>query len=100
MNSFNHYAYGAVADWLYEQAAGIQIPEGHPGFSKVLIEPKPDQRLGWLEASIQTRNGLVKSSWKYQENKIRYEIHVDMPAEIRIAEQCWQAEPGDYIFWS
>lgn len=53
MNSFNHYAYGAVADWVYEAAAGIQTVEDAPGFARVKIAPQPDSRLDWLEASIE-----------------------------------------------
>ena len=76
MNSFNHYAYGAVADWIYEEAAGIKPEE--PGFAKVRIAPKPDGRLEWLEVSLETRHGLVRSAWSHiEENgqkKVRYEI--------------------------
>lgn len=50
MNSFNHYAYGSVIDWIYEKAAGIRVLEEYPGFSRVRIQPLPDKRLGWLEA--------------------------------------------------
>lgn len=101
MNSFNHYAYGAVADWIYEQAAGIVPLESAPGFSKVRIAPKPDKRLKWLEASIDTRSGRIESRWSYIENKIKYEIFTEVPAEIVIAEETavW-VEPGSYIFWS
>ena len=48
MNSFNHYAYGSVADWLYEKAAGIM--PALPGFEKAVICPHPDKRLGWMDA--------------------------------------------------
>ena len=57
MNSFNHYAYGAVADWVFEKALGIQVVEEYPGFAKVRIAPKVDERLGWLEGSFHTRHG-------------------------------------------
>ena len=53
MNSFNHYAYGSVADWIYEQAAGIRVVEEYPGFEKVRIQPKPGTQLEWLGASIE-----------------------------------------------
>ena len=61
MNSFNHYAYGAVADWVYTVAAGIQTVEEKPGYAAVRIAPQPDKRLDWLEASVETRHGLVCS---------------------------------------
>ena len=71
MNSFNHYAYGAVADWVYEAAAGIQTVEDAPGFARVKIAPQPDSRLDWLEASIETRKGSVRSLWTQEEGRIR-----------------------------
>jgi len=61
MNSFNHYAYGAVADWLYGVAAGIQPVEDMPGYKKVRVAPIPDPRLEWLSVSLHTRQGLVRS---------------------------------------
>lgn len=100
MNSFNHYAYGAVADWVYEEAAGIVQLESYPGFSKVKIEPKPDPRLKWLEASIKTRNGKIESRWSYVQNKVKYEIVTEVPAEIVIDGKAIQAGAGNYVFWS
>ncbi len=99
MNSFNHYAYGAVADWIYERAAGITHAETEAGFTKVRIAPCPDKRLGWLEVSIKTRNGLVSSAWKYTKEGIRYHISVDMPAIINIAGKETAVQPGVYVFW-
>ena len=84
MNSFNHYAYGAVADWVYEEAAGIHTVEEAPGFERVKIAPKPDSRLDWLEAFIETRKGLVRSLWKQEEGRFRYEITTPSPASIVI----------------
>lgn len=100
MNSFNHYAYGAVADWVYEAAAGIQTVEDAPGFARVKIAPQPDSRLDWLEASIETRKGTVRSLWKQEEGRIRYEITTPSPAEIVIAGKTMEVEAGDYIFYS
>ena len=100
MNSFNHYAYGSVADWIYEKAAGIVLQEEHPGFSCVVIEPHPDQRLGWLEARIHTRRGIVSSKWTYTDGGVRFEIETAVPAEIRIGGTTRQVSPGFYTFWN
>ena len=101
MNSFNHYAYGAVADWVYEEAAGIQPAE--PGFAKIRIAPKPDERLEWLEASLETRHGLVRSAWSHiEENgrrKVRYEIITPSPAVIVIDGKEREVEAVEYTFW-
>ena len=99
MNSFNHYAYGSVADWLYEKAAGIRPIEDAPGFSRVLICPMPDERLGGLEAEIHTRNGLVRSVWRYVDGQVRYEVTVEMPAVICVNGIEKNVEAGKYTFW-
>lgn len=98
MNSFNHYAYGSVADWVYEKAAGIQLDEKNPGFAAVTVAPIPDKRLGMLEASIDTRHGTVSSMWYYKDGKCRYEITVPVNARIIIDGKAREAEKGTYFF--
>jgi alpha-L-rhamnosidase len=66
MNSFNHYAYGSVCQWIWQTAAGIASDPAAPGFKHIIMKPVPDKRLGWLEASYQSAAGLIKSSWKYE----------------------------------
>ncbi|MDO4622018.1 MAG: family 78 glycoside hydrolase catalytic domain [Eubacteriales bacterium] len=100
MNSFNHYAYGSVADWVYEKAAGIQNQEDAPGFARIRISPIPDARLRHLTASINTRHGKVSSSWKVTEQGIRYEIDTPVDAEIVIGDQTYTVTPGIYTYWS
>jgi len=68
MNSFNHYAYGSVFDWVYTVAAGIQTCEDAPGYQKIRIEPHPSMRLDHLCASVETRKGIVRSSWRKQDS--------------------------------
>lgn len=63
MNSFNHYAYGAVCEWLWETAAGISAVE--PGFSRISLKPVPDIRLGGIDAEFDSPSGLIRSSWHY-----------------------------------
>lgn len=96
MNSFNHYAYGAVADWIYEEAAGIRPLE--PGFSKLRIEPKPDERLGSLDVSLRTRHGLVKSAWKYEQGKVSYEITTPVAAQVIIGGDVICIPAGSYHY--
>ena len=105
MNSFNHYAYGAVADWVYEVAAGIKPVEEAPGFDRIHIAPQPDPRLEWLEASIETRHGLVRSRWTWvcpdgKNKKVRYEILTPSPAVIVTDGVERTVEAGEYVFFS
>lgn len=98
MNSFNHYAYGAVADWVFEVAAGISPIK--PGYKRISIAPKPDKRLGWLEAKFNTRQGMVVSKWQYiSQNKIRYDIETPTHAEILINGQLNVVDKGLYTFF-
>lgn len=99
MNSFNHYAYGSVIDWLYEKAAGIRHEEDCPGFERAIIAPVPERRLGWLEASVDTRHGLIRSKWSYEGGSIRFEIETAVPASIRIGGISREVAPGTYTFW-
>ena len=64
MNSFNHYAYGAVGAWMYETIGGIGIDPERPGYSHIRIAPLPDARLGWAEAELQSPRGLVSCRWE------------------------------------
>ncbi len=100
MNSFNHYAYGAVADWVYTVAAGIQTVEEKPGYAAVRIAPQPDKRLDWLEASVETRHVLVRSRWEKQRDMWRYEIETPVEAEVVIDGRKTFCRPGRYIFFS
>lgn len=99
MNSFNHYSYGAVADWVYEKASGITPLEEYPGFAKVVIKPMPDDRMEWLEASIDTRNGKISSKWTHTPDGIRYDIETAVPATVEIGEMKIEVKPGIYTFW-
>lgn len=84
MNSYNHYAYGAVYDWIFGVAAGIKVAEDGPGYEKVTIAPVPDERLGHLTASVETRRGRLLSHWGYREGRplYRFEIPAGTTAKI------------------
>ncbi|MHA1451883.1 MAG: family 78 glycoside hydrolase catalytic domain [Promethearchaeota archaeon] len=66
MCSFNHYAYGAIGDWLYKVVAGINYMEEKPGYKSILIKPQPGGNLSKVTASLESRYGLVESSWKIE----------------------------------
>ena len=63
MNSYNHYAYGAVADWIYRYAAGIDSLPSDPGFHTIYLHPNFDARLGSLDFRYQSSYGEIRSSW-------------------------------------
>ena len=100
MNSYNHYAYGAVADWMYGVAAGIRPDPDAPGYEKVIIAPVPDARLEWFEASFDSRHGQIRSRWTREETRFCYEITTPVDAEIVIAGTRRLVGPGTYLFYS
>ena len=74
MNSFNHYAYGAVQEWMYRHIAGIQTTEDAPGFAHPIIAPKPDvrreedipdgqDRITFAKTSYASVRGEIKTEW-------------------------------------
>lgn len=76
MNSFNHYAYGAIGSWMYEHLAGIQYVL--PGYQKNRIAPLAIKGVTWVKASLETPYGRLTSDWKC-ENK-RFILDVEIPA--------------------
>lgn len=71
MNSFNHYTYGAIGEWLYNHVAGLSIDPQNPGYKHIIFDPHPGGGLTFATADFQSMYGLVKSSWKIAGNTMR-----------------------------
>ncbi len=78
MNSFNHYAYGAVGDWLYKVVAGIKSDANSPGYKRIIINPHPGNEMNNVRASHESPYGMVTSSWEIKANT--FQLTVDIPA--------------------
>ena len=76
MNSFNHYAYGSVCEWIWETVAGISSDVSAPGFKHIVMRPIPDKRLGFVEAEYRSAAGLIKSAWRYEGDKWVWEFTI------------------------
>lgn len=76
MNSFNHYAYGCVCEWIWETAAGIAADPATPGFRHIIMSPIPDKRLGHITAEYNSAAGLIKSAWRYEGDKWIWEFTI------------------------
>jgi len=100
MNSFNHYSYGAVVDWMFEQAAGIRHAEDKPAFEELIYAPHPDARLGWLQAKLDTRHGTVSALWVCEGDGVRYELDTPVRARVFLGGKAQLVEPGHYTFWT
>lgn len=86
MNSFNHYAYGAVGDWMYEHIAGIGMRKGSKAFEDIIFTPETDERLTFAEASVETAAGKVYSRWEKNEDSyiFTFEVPENAKAEALI----------------
>lgn len=78
MLSFNHYAYGAVAAWMYRTLAGISPTIEKPGYEEINFAPKPSKQIKWAKASVQTRFGYAAIDWHEIKND-EYEINIVVP---------------------
>jgi alpha-L-rhamnosidase len=76
MNSYNHYAYGAVAEWMYRYGAGIDTVASDPGFHTIALHPNFDPRLGSLSFSYDSTYGTITSSWKATGNDVVWNVTV------------------------
>jgi alpha-L-rhamnosidase len=76
MNSFNHYAYGAVAEWLYRYAAGVDEDADDPGFHKVVLHPQFSSQLGRVDAAYESAYGLIESKWKAEGTNVTWNVTI------------------------
>lgn len=76
MNSFNHYAYGVVCEWIWENVAGIASDPANPGFKHIIMKPVPDKKLGFIDAVYNSVSGQIKSSWRYEGDKWIWEFTI------------------------
>lgn len=76
MNSFNHYAYGSVGQWLYEVCGGLRVDEAHPGYSHFLVEPQPGGGLTYAEVFHRASYGEIRVRWERTETETIYDIQI------------------------
>lgn len=120
MNSFNHYSYGAVAEWLYSGMCGILPDVHHPGFSRFFLQPTPDiwqRRITQAKAAYHCLHGIIESSWKLADDGCAYDFvipegtcaqvrllsgktltvnHLPMSCKMENGRFCFRLEPGRY----
>jgi alpha-L-rhamnosidase len=92
MNSFNHYAYGAVGQWMYATVAGIDLDPDEPAYKHVLIRPEPGGGLTHARAELLTMYGPVVSAWKLDGDT--FTLDVTVPANTRATVTLPTSDPG------
>jgi Glycogen debranching enzyme len=74
MNSFNHYAYGAIGDWLYRHVAGIDFDVENPGYKHFILAPHPGGGLTNAVSELESVYGKIVSKWTVVNNEFGYEV--------------------------
>ena len=76
MNSFNHWAFGAVGEWLWSGLAGIQGDDEEPGFKHFTIRPRPGAGVTWLNSRFDSIRGPIQSRWKLEGDRMTLDVTV------------------------
>jgi alpha-L-rhamnosidase len=74
MNSFNHYAYGAIGDWMYRVSAGIETDGA--GYRNLILQPHPSKKLTFSKARFESPYGTVASGWERKDGKIKVTVRI------------------------
>lgn len=104
MNSFNHYAYGAVYDWMFGDMVGLTVCDDGVGYERITYTPHTDKRIGFAQASLETKRGTLAASWKYlPDGTIRYELTLPETTTAQVAIPGLPKRTltgGSYVFFS
>ena len=95
MNSFNHYAYGAVVEWMYAAMAGIAVDPDAPGFKHFVLSPRPDTRkedelpagqkpITYVKAHYDSVAGHIESAWDFREGLFTYSFTIPTGTSARV----------------
>lgn len=76
MNSYNHYAYGAVGAWMYRSVAGLELDPAQPGYAHIIFRPRPGGTITWAEASLETAHGVVSIRWEKSGADLKLDLTV------------------------
>lgn len=74
MNSFNHYSYGAIGEWMYNYIGGIGIDPDNPGYKHIMFQPHPGGGLSSASAELKSLYGKIKSDWEIKDDMFHYEV--------------------------
>ncbi|GGH35200.1 alpha-L-rhamnosidase [Paenibacillus segetis] len=89
MNSYNHYAYGAIGEWMYRRITGLSPESGSPGYKRIQIAPKFEGgRLSYAKAHFRSIYGVIEAGWAFRGEQV--EVNVVVPpnttADIRLPD--------------
>jgi alpha-L-rhamnosidase len=86
MNSFAHYSFGAVAQWIFETVGGINTAE--PGFKRIVIRPQPGGKLTWARTSYRSIRGEIRTAWKRTGEALQLKVVIPANTEATVFLPC------------
>ena len=81
MNSFNHWAFGSVAEWVWRMLVGLNPDPAYPGWRHFVVWPRPCEGLDWVEATYHSVRGPIRVHWRLDEDL--FELKLQVPANCR-----------------
>jgi alpha-L-rhamnosidase len=84
MNSFNHYAYGAIGEWMYRRMTGIDTDPQYPGYKQFVLAPVPDARIGNSQAVYESPYGKIHSGWVKKDGGYQYSFRIPANSKAKV----------------
>lgn len=102
MNSFNHYAYGAVGEWLYRSVLGIETDEACSGYRRIIISPQTGDALAYAKGSYKSALGMIRVSWEKTqtpgERRLAFTVPANAAVTIRLEKGAVPSETAGLAF--
>jgi alpha-L-rhamnosidase len=76
MNSYNHYAYGAIGEWMYNNLVGLKVNELYPGYKRFTIQPLFDENFDYISGTYDSNYGNIKVNWSRTNDAILISISI------------------------
>ena len=76
MNSFNHWAFGSVGEWMWRSIVGINPDDANPGYKRFIIHPRPGGGLTWAKGEYNSIRGKIVSDWRIEKGKLTLKVSV------------------------
>lgn len=92
MNSFNHYAFGAIGEWMYNRVAGIELDDTSPGYQKFKIVPTVGVGITWVKSSLDTLHGKIVCNWKTSGGKLTLDLTVPANTTATVVLPTYEAD--------
>ncbi len=100
MNSFNHYAYGSIGEWLYQGVLGIRADADAPGYHHILLQPRISGKMRYARGSLETGYGTVCMDWRWEGERLRIRTTIPANTTATLKLNCQQVLEADGAFFT